>query len=176
VFKKIVFSLLVLLTTFSAYANIITGSISLSSSALNPSPNPIAHPLTVSWKFTTVGATRNVVSLDTFSLVIGNDVFTTGNTTWSQSIGGPLDIRGSGTSVSLFSAMIFDGGVELRYNVPGYASSFFDSGPSTEVTTSSPASVPVPGSLLLGLIGAVAMMGARGSKYWGNLLRIVIQR
>jgi hypothetical protein len=161
VFKKIVFSLLVLMTSVSANANIITGSVSLPSSVLNPSPNPIAHPLNLSWKFTTVGATRDVVSLDAFSLVIGNDVFTTGNTTWGQSFGGPLDIRGSGTSVSLFSAMIYNGGVELRYIVPGYAQSFFDSGPSTEVTTFNPASVPLPGSLLLGLVGAAAMMGTR---------------
>jgi hypothetical protein len=161
VFKKIVFSLLVLITSVSANANIITGSVSLASSALNPTPNPIAHPLNVSWKFTTVGTTRQVVSLDAFSLTIGNDVFTTGNTTWSQSIGGPLDIRGTGTSVSLFSAMIFNGGVELRYNVPGYLSSFFDSGPSTEIITLGPASVPIPGSLLLGLVGAIAMMGSR---------------
>jgi hypothetical protein len=166
VLKKFLVSLAVMAASVSASANIITGSAVLN---MGPSAvaNPIAHPINISWKFSTIGSTNTVATVDAFSLAIGSDVFSVANTSvFYIGTSGQLqlvDIRGSGTSISLFSAQIYSGGpgsgVELLYQTPQTGTQTLRSiGPATETITQT--SVPVPSSIALALVGLVSLLGA----------------
>jgi PEP-CTERM motif len=166
--KKILLSLTFALAAASAQANIITGSAVLTAASLSGAANPIPQPINISWQFSTLGTSLQLVSVDAFSLVLGNDVFNASNTTWTQfpysNTLQSVDIRGSGSSVVLFSAQIYTGGpnsnsgLYLFYAVPQDPTlTFRASAPTMESLTPSP--VPLPSSLLLAMIGALGFLG-----------------
>jgi hypothetical protein len=169
VLKNLLVSLLLSAVSVGASANIITGSAVLRDSSPGGTfSNPIAHPINISWRFSTIGSTNIVASVDAFSLVIGGDVFSASNTTVTPTSSPPgglqlVDIRGSGNFVTLFSAQIYTGapggGVQLFYRTQQTGvQSFISMGQSTETIT--PSSVPIPSSIALALVGFFGLLGA----------------